>query len=291
MNIFKALFGSGKTEANDVSAEGKPSAENRNFDVLKFDGVKALKVSRFDYAISCFNYALEIKDDLEIRDYLYRAYLAIDDLQNAYQQLEKLSEAQPDNIAILLRMAHVSYMMENYVTMCSVCEKALLIDKDNVEALYLYAKATLGTGDSVNAVAMLTKAVSVKEDYADAYLLRGQIYLQEGDTGRAAEDAEYLLANYPDNEDVLMLKADVEQQSDNRQLAIDYYSKVIDTNPFNANAYRKRGEAKESCGDVVGAKEDISYAEELTSTARQGKQEDIGIKVKQAYDNINPMGL
>lgn len=289
MNIFKVLFGGGKSEASE-SAQAPQETGKKDFEILKFDGVKALKVSRFDYAVSCFNYALDIKEDLEVRDYLSRAYLALDDLPNAYQQLEKLSQAQPDNIAIHLRMAQVSYMMENYVTMSSACEKALLIDKDNVEALVLYAKASIGTDDATNAIAMLTKAINLKEDYAEAYLLRGQTLLKEGNTDDAAADAEFLLKNYAGNEEILMLKADLENHLGNTSEAILYYTKVIDANPFSAQAYRLRGELKQKSGDEAGAKEDLSYADELSLSAAS-KQEDIESKVKEAYNNVNPMGL
>ena len=47
MNILKALFG-GKTED---PKESKQDAEAKIFDILKFDGVKALHMGQADYAI------------------------------------------------------------------------------------------------------------------------------------------------------------------------------------------------------------------------------------------------
>lgn len=58
MNFFKKLFGSQNT-----SEEVK---EEKNFDVLKYDGVRALRMQQFDYAAKCFVLALELNaDDLE----------------------------------------------------------------------------------------------------------------------------------------------------------------------------------------------------------------------------------
>ena len=188
MNFFKKLFGVAKEEKTPT-VEELQRADEKNFDILKFDGVKALKINSVGYAIECFTHALNIKEDLEVRDYLSQAYVGVGDYNNAYQQLEKLAQAQPDNIGIFLRMAGIAYVMENYVLMSASCEKALLVDSKSVEALFLYAKACIGTDDITNAVAMLTKAIALNEEYAEAYLLRGEVYLSDGNLDDADNDA------------------------------------------------------------------------------------------------------
>ena len=276
MNFFKKIFGV-STESKEPTEEEKKAEEKKNFDILKYDGVKALKVNQSAYAIECFSHALEIKEDSEIRDYLSQAYMAIGELSKAYDQLQKLSESHPDNIEIFIRMAHVAYMMEDYTVMSTACEKALMIDKDSVRALYLYAKACVGTDDTTNAVAMLSKAIIVDPEYADAYLLRGEVLLGDGQLDEADTDAGFLLLKYPDNEDILMLKAKIESARGN-------------SGPFNAEAYRLRGELRLHTGDETTGKADIDYAAELAATdAEQG--EGVEEKVKEAYSNVNPLGL
>lgn len=288
MNIFKALFG-GKEEKPE---DKKRADEKRDFDVLKYDGVRALRSGQHDYAIRCFTHALQMKDDLEIRDYLSQACIRADMLPEAFEQLLKIAEAQPDNIQVLIRMANVAYMMEDYTAMADACEKAIVLDAANAEATYLYAKACLGHGDTTNAVAMLTKAVGLKPDYAEAYLLRGETLLKAGETAEADEDADRLLKDYPESEDVLMLKARVERAKGNADEAILYYNKVIDANPFNADAYRERGELRTSTGDESGGEDDLKHAAELTEN--QGGNaggEDVERKVNEAYRNVNPLGI
>ncbi|WP_374044982.1 tetratricopeptide repeat protein, partial [uncultured Prevotella sp.] len=138
MSFLKKIFGV-SSDSKEQTQEEKQAEEKKNFEILKYDGVRALKTQQTDYAVECFRHALDIKDDLEIHDYLSQAYMTLGDLPKAYEQLQKLAEAQPDNIDIFVRMAHVAYMMEDYVVMGSACEKALLIDKDSPRALYLYA--------------------------------------------------------------------------------------------------------------------------------------------------------
>lgn len=290
MNIFKRLFGVAQEEK--VPTKEELQVENsKNFDILKYDGVRALKTQRYDYAIECFRHALDINEDLEIHDYMSQAYLALSDLPNAYQHLQKLAEAQTDNINIFIRMAHVAYMMEDYSIMGTACEKALLIDKESPDALHLYAKSCVGIGDVTNAVALLTKAVTVKPDYADAYLLRGEVLLKEERYDEADEDASWLLENYPGNEDVLMLKANIENSRSNDAVAMEYLDKVIDANPFRQEAYALRGELRRKAGDEAGAKEDIDYAAKLQEESQEAGGESVEKKVKDAYANINPLGL
>lgn len=82
MNFFKKLFGVAKEEKTPT-VEELQRADEKNFDILKFDGVKALKINSVGYAIECFTHALNIKEDLEVRDYLSQAYVGVGDYNNA----------------------------------------------------------------------------------------------------------------------------------------------------------------------------------------------------------------
>lgn len=75
---------------------------------MKYDGVRALRAGQAEFAIRCFTHALQMQDDLEIHDYLSQAYIRTGELTLAYEQLQKLAEAQPDNQQIFIRMANVA---------------------------------------------------------------------------------------------------------------------------------------------------------------------------------------
>lgn len=288
MKFFKALFGS----KEEKPEEKKKAEEAKNFDVLKYDGVRALHSGQAEYAIRCFTHALQMQDDLEIHDYLSQAYIRTGELPQAYEQLQKLAEAQPDNQQIFIRMANVAYMMEDYGAMAGACEKAMLIDDKSPEVMYLYARACIGQEDVTNAVAMLTKAISLKEDYGDAYLLRGETLLKNDETDEADEDATWLLEHTQDNEDVLILKARIERAKGNPEEAIAYYTKVTDANPFNIDAYRERGEQKLASGDEKGGNEDIEHAGELVAQLPEiNGDEGIEKKIKDKYKSIDPYGV
>ncbi|SES95141.1 tetratricopeptide repeat protein [Prevotella sp. kh1p2] len=292
MNFLKALFGSKKENPEEKRKED----EAKNFDVLKYGGVAALKTNQVEYAIRCFNHALHIKDDLEVRDYLSQALMSNGELLPAYEQLQKLAEAQPDNEQILLRMANVAYMMEDYGAMGDACEKAMLINKDDPQVLFLYARACIGQGDQVNAIAMLTKAITQNADFVDAYLLRGETLLKMGDVAGAAEDADLLVSKVEGNEDVLLLKARVEEAKGNHDQAVAIYNKVIEVNPFCANAFRERGAIRKALGDLEGAEEDMKSVLELSPDEANGspaaaEADGIQHKTEQKYKEMNPYGF
>ena len=303
MGFFKKLF-SGQEVSPEIE---KKQQETKNFDVLKYDGVAALRQGEFEYAVKCFNHALEIKTDLEINDYLSRAYTAMGQLSEAMGQLQILKEAQPDNILILKNMANIAFMMEDYDEMAVVCDKAETIDADDPQVKFLHARAVLGQGNQIIGVALLTKCITqceaknaedLKDDHVieGAYLLRGETLLKMGDLNGAGEDADWLMNHSrAENEDVLMLKARVLHAKGENDEAIKFYDRVVDADPFSAIAYKERGAIKLEKGDKEGAEEDARKVLELTPEVanvdgdfKAEGTEDIQRKVEEAYRKNNP---
>lgn len=288
MNFLKALFGVKEENTEDK----KKNEEQKNFDILKYDGVKAMHSNQHDYAVKCFSHALQIQEDPEIRDYLSRIFIYTGNMEQAKTQLQKLSEKQPDNIKIRIRMANVAYLDEDYDAMSEICEKASQIDNGNTEIMYLHAKACIGNGNNEKAVELLTRALDINKEYGEAYLLRGETLLENGNIEDAGKDAAWLLEHTLENEDVLMLKANIEKAAGHFSDAIFYYSKVIENNPFNINAYKLRGELRINTGDESSGKADLEQAEEL-GAQQPGNEKDNGIenKVKDAYKSMDPYGV
>ena len=292
MNFLKALFGN----AEETPEEEKKNAEARKFDLVKYDGVKAMKIGRFDYAVKCFEEALRMQDDLEVHDYLSRAYLQQGENELAMQQLQLLMDAQPDNKALPMQAAHVAYIMEDYDQMQQLCERSLAIDDQNARAHYAFAQACLGKKDYVNAIARLTKCIALEESFGDAYLLRGQTLLALGDIVGAEADAKWLMDHAAAHEEVLLLAARVQRAKGNADLAIRIYNVVNEVNPFQIDAYRERGQLRFEQGDKQGAQEDMQKVlelnpDEVADVNGEYSAEGIEHKVKQAYSALNPFGL
>lgn len=282
MNIFKKLFGGQKT-TEEVKQE-----KEKDFDMVKYDGVRALRMHQFDLAAKFLEHALQLNaEDLECRDYLSQAYISMGDLQKAYEQLQILSEAQTDNVAVLLRMADVAYMMENYTAMLEVCDKALHLDTSNLQTYLYSAEACRGLGEPIRAVSMLTEAIGKREDFYAARLLRGSILLDQAQLSEAELDATFLYEHISGNEDVLLLKARVEKAQGKMEEAEQTYGKVMEVNPFSIDAYRERSEVRRSLGDSAGAAEDEAAAKEMSAEIPE-PSEGIEQKIKEKMQQMDP---
>ena len=291
MGFWNSLFG-GETNPE----EEKKAADERNFDLLKYDGVKAMRMGQYEYAVKCFEKALETKEDAEVRDYLSRAFIRMGRLDDALAELKMLTMQEPDNIHLKMQAAGVAYMKEDYAEMVALCEQALALDADNAMVHLFYAKAELGQDNIIQGIARLTKAIALEENLADARLLRGQTLLKMGDFNAATEDVAWLTEHTEESEDVLLLHARIEAAKGNADEAIRIYSQVIDVNPFQVDAFRERGKLRLEQGDKLGAEEDMKMVlelnpEEMADVNGEYSAEGIEQKTRQAYSNLNPFGI
>jgi tetratricopeptide (TPR) repeat protein len=284
MGFWKALFGSSEL----TPEEEKKEQQAKNFDLLKYDGVKAMKMGQTDYAVRCFREALKIQDDLEIHDHLSRELMRMGELRDAYEELSLLERAEPRNAQVLVRMTQVAFMEEDYQLMDEVCQRLLQLDDKQAGSYLLSAQAQIGLGHDEEAITLLTKAIELGDGYAEAYLLRGQTLLRMGKVEDAASDTLQLLDLVGNQEDALLLKARVEVARGHRDLAQAIYNKVIEVNPFSVEAFSERALLKRQAGDDAGADEDLKTAHELDPTQ---DVQNIEQQVREAYQTINPLGL
>lgn len=110
MGFFKTLF----TGKSDSPQETKQKNDDRNFDILKYDGIRALKIGETSYAIRCFREALNIKSDIETISHLATALIQTNETEEACQVLNKGIETDPSQIKLLLQLAQVNELQQNF---------------------------------------------------------------------------------------------------------------------------------------------------------------------------------
>ena len=168
-NIITSLFSSSK---NEDTAEGKIKNDQKNFDILKYDGVRAQKIGQVAYAIKCFTEALNIQEDFETMNYLVSAYSMANQTEMALETLNRMMEMEPDHVQTLLTRVSVLFMLDKDTEVIADCLRVIELEESNHLAWFLMAKAKRTTGDQFGAIADLTKAIALKDDFTDAYLLR-----------------------------------------------------------------------------------------------------------------------
>ena len=297
MVFFKSLFG-GKSED---PVEEKEKQIQKEFEILKYDGIRARRLHRMDYARKCFEEAIKLQDDFETYAQLVQLLVETGDFQAALEPLEHMAKAEPHIAETFISLATVHFMLENYQEMADNAQLAIDRAPENMQAYFLKGKAMQGLSKDDEAVQLFTKAIELQGDFADALLLRGQIYLRQAKLADAMADAEAAIASGKEVESGLLLRGLVKEVENKPEEAEADYRQVLELDPFNqqaytyigklylkneryadavsmmddaiemspvfAQAYELRAEAKKLMGDVEGATKDAAAAANLKAAS------------------------
>ncbi len=293
MGFFKSFF-SGKKES---PAEIKQKTEQKNFEIFKYDGMRAQRMGRRDYAEKCFKEALAIRQDFETMGYLSQLYIQTNQLDEARPLLEQMVQMEPKHTATLLTLANVCYMQEDYAAMADYAKRVIEIEEGNAMAHYLLGRASNGQNDGIMCIAHLTKAILLNDTFTEARLLRAEALFKMHQYKEAMEDIDAILAQDEADEPALLLRGQIRQATGNPADAEADYRLITELNPFNeqaflclgklyieqnklseaialfdeaieqnphcAKAYHERGRAKLLNGDKEGSMEDVKMSLEL----------------------------
>ena len=286
MGIFSSLFGG-----------NKKTDEEKNFDILKYDGIRAMRIGKLTYALKCFEEATALREDLENMNHQANTYIRVNRMDDARALLVRMTEIAPEQPLVFQSLASLCYMQEDYKAMNDACQKALALNDQDPGTYFLSAKAAVGMSNGFQAIAMLTKAIMLNEEFVEAYQLRAEVLWQMRQAKDASDDIEKLLSLNPEDENALLLKAEIMAVSGDEEGAVKLMNEVLALNPFcekayllkgsyllakkdadgaiavynealeiNPNfaaAYHERGRAKLAKGDKQGSMEDMKRAIEL----------------------------
>ena len=287
MGIFSSLFGG-----------NKKTEEEKNFDILKYDGIRAMRIGKLTYALKCFEEATAIQEDLETMQHQANTYIRVNRMDDARQLMNRMTEIASDQPLIFQSLASLCYMQEDYKGMDEACRKALALNDQDPATNFLSAKAAVGLSNGIQAIAMLTKAIMLNEEFVEAYQMRAEILWTMRQAKDANEDIEKLLSMNPEDENALLLKGEILAVSGEEEKALELINQVLALNPFSekayllkgsyflakqafdkaievydealeinpnfAQAYHERGRVKLAKGDKQGSMEDMKRAIELS---------------------------
>lgn len=287
MGIFSSLFGG-----------SKKTEEEKNFDILKYDGIRAMRIGKLTYALKCFEEATAIQKDLETMQYQANTYIRVNRMDDARRLMNRMTEIASDQPLVFQSLASLCYMQEDYKGMDEACRKALALNDQDPATYFLSAKAAVGLSNGIQAIAMLTKAIMLNEEFVEAYQMRAEILWTMRQAKDANEDIEKLLSMNPEDENALLLKGEILAVSGEEEKALELIDQVLALNPFSekayilkgsyflakqafdkalgvydealeinpnfAQAYHERGRVKLAKGDKQGSMEDMKRAIELS---------------------------
>ena len=236
MGLFSSLFSSAKPEEDN-----KQKADLQNFDLLKYDGIRALRINKPAYAMKCFTEALKIQLDLETMKYLMTAYNALDMSDETLETLNAMVATGEEQVDTLLLRANFLYLNEQYLEATTDCEQIIEMEPDNIMAYFLLAKTEQNIGNLQKAICHLDKVIDLKDGFMEGYTLRADIYLAMERGNDALADVEKVIELAPEDETAFLLRARIYELLGDDKAALLDYQLVLALNPFNEAAYIPAG--------------------------------------------------
>ncbi len=294
MGLFKKFFCAAQVAADD---EGEKK-ENRKFQTLRDDGVRAMRMGETKFATQCFEEALEINaSDIQTIGFLAEARLRMQNYIEALPLLITLAAEQPDNFEIQLLLTQVQGKTGDYEAMHRSVSGLLASHANDARVPYMAAESAHGKGDDFAAIAFLTQAIALHEDYVEARHLRAEILAEMGQWREVLEDTAVLTKLFPDNDEFWVMHGNaltnignietVEiaytqamannpfnreavlslgrlfEQTSRLDKALVLYDEVIEAQPDFAEIYKQRGGVKHRLHDYIGAADDLKRALEI----------------------------
>lgn len=125
----------------------------------------------------------------------------------------------------------------------------------------------LRNGDYDEAIADFNRAIALEPSNGGYYLIRANTKERKRDYAGAIADYTRAIEFAREDEDVIyVVRAEAREQAGDLDGAIADYTRAIEINPKLADAYHRRGLAKQKKSDPKGAAADLARAKQLTAT-------------------------
>ena len=238
---FLSLFFSGKSETPESE---KQKNDQKNFEIFKYDGLRAQRMGRPDYAIKCFTEALAIEEDFETMGYLSQLYIPMGETEKARELLEKMAVMEPHVTSTFPHTGQCLLYPGRLQSNGRGCRQRQSPSKKEMQPrIILLGKARKGQDDEIMTIAHLTKAITLKDDFIEARLMRAEALLKMKQYKETMEDIDAVLAQNPEEETAILLRGKVKEANGQEEEAETDYKFVTEINPFNEQGLSLSGTA------------------------------------------------
>jgi tetratricopeptide (TPR) repeat protein len=249
MGFFSSLFFSEKTEEDQ-----QQKADHKKFDILKYDGIRAQRFGKTEYALKCFIEALKINEDFETMKYLLNACYTLNRHDQALETLNAMVKTGIEPANVLLMRANFLFLLGNPSEAITDCEQAIELEPENYTAYFQLAKMQRALGEPEKAIANIAHLIRLKDDFAEAYSLRADLYLSTGKGNDALADIEKVIELTPEDETAYLLRGRIRELLGDADAAFLDYQTASELNPFNEEAYLLAGQlmtSREKYGEAI----------------------------------------
>ena len=242
MGFFKKLFGSSDAATLTAATEADARQDDRRFDMLIDNGVRALQMNEVCMAAPYLEQAHALRpDDRRAASLLAEVHLRRQDHAAALPLLRMLAETDGDDMQVLMLLADTEGKAGQYDAMQATA--ATLLDRcgDDPRSHYLAAVAAHGTQNDFEAIAQLCIALNAEEGYRQARQLRAEVLGSMGQWQEALADTAVLAADAEATDEERLLHARALAATGQADDALQVIADVLEANPFCREAFLLRG--------------------------------------------------
>lgn len=160
------------------------------------------------------------------------------DWKGAFTLMRQVVEQDPSNINATIKLGEIFLAAGKLDLAEEKSKKALMLDKNNVAALNLYAMVQLKLNNKVAAVEYANLALARDSKNQNAYVILAEVSLKDKDSKKAIEYFDKALAIDEKNIAIQLLKANALQEAAMPVEAEQTYQKMIKLFPDNVFAKR-----------------------------------------------------
>ena len=256
MGFFKSLF---KAKAEDSAAEQEKKLQ-KEFEILKYDGIRAHRMHRMDYARKCFEEAIKLQDDFETYAQLVQLLFETGDYQAALGPLNHMAKAEPHIAETFISLSKDDEAVQLFT-------KAIELQGDFAEALLLRGQIYLRQAKLTEALTDAEAVIASGKEVESGLLLRGSVKEVENKPEEAEADYRQVLELDPFNQQAYIYIGKLYMKNERYADAISIMDDAIEVCPVFAHAYEVRAEAKNLSGDAEGAAKDAAAAANLKAAS------------------------
>lgn len=215
------------------------------------EGIKNTSVyNDEERSLEYFEKAIEI-DTTHAPSYFYTAKILIDsDIKKAINYTSRASKLDPKNVWYRTQLGQLYIMDQQYVNARKVYQYLVRNTPPDPNNYRLLAALYQQTNHPFTAISVLDSAEYKLGRIEELSDFKRQLLIQVNMLDQAIAESEAILQDFPDDEDNLLILAELYGATKNDSLALNYYNKAFKMNPQNANVLLSLNQFHKSKNDV-----------------------------------------
>lgn len=262
MSLLKTLF----SFAGNDSADSAERENNRKFDILKYDGIKALKIGKNGYAVRCFKEATIIKEEFETLGFLAATLVQLEEYAEALEIYARMCEMQPENGTPRLQRASILLTNGQAQQALDECLATPHSSDTVVHKETLTARALHALHEYEQAIVHIETACKAGKVETEVATLKAHIYIDANQPEKAVREATLAIDSTDENEEAFLLRAKANEMLNNHQQALSDYNEVLELNPFSQQAVLCAGRIMADTKQLTDATELLNDFVEINPT-------------------------